>query len=277
MAGPDVKNSLRALIAGDASRANGIDITDAGVERLVKAYPNLAVVKLQGTRNLRKKAFPAILRNCASIEAVTITVAKSHVSPKTRLTSFLDWLMDKEFVQNLRYLEFRGVYYSNTHRNFLDFLTKRRPALEIVFEWEGRVGLIRDMEQVPLSLGSDSNDDDDWEDESDESEDAESDDGESYDDGFMDDESEDDHLISDDPMENARTLHRLGGQSAMRDMLGRDLYDFEMASDYGDIDDHVEEGDGVSRRDMKNMLKLHRRLDRMMGMSPQREGNDPYM
>ncbi|KAF2828668.1 hypothetical protein CC86DRAFT_404569 [Ophiobolus disseminans] len=99
-----------AIAVGDASRTEAISITDAGVEKLAKAYPNLAVVKLHGTRNLWKKAFPAVLRNCAVIQAVTITVEKGHTSRKTILTSFLNWLIDKEFVRHLRYLEFRGVY-----------------------------------------------------------------------------------------------------------------------------------------------------------------------
>jgi len=249
MAGPNFKNNLRALIAGDVSRTEAIDITDTGVERLVKAYPNLAVLKLQGTRNLRKKAFPAILRNCASIQAVTMTVAKAHVTRKTRLTSFLNWLCDKEFVRGLRYLEFRGVYQSENHQRFLDFLTKVRPALEMVFEWEGRAELIRDMERVPLSRVSKNGttvniareNEDDWIDED-------------------DDDSEDNHLISNDAKANGRLLRKLGAQSAMSDALGRDLYDFEMDSDYGDYDFDDSDDEGLDPREMKQMLKLMRQM-----------------
>jgi hypothetical protein len=79
-------------------------------------------------------------------------VAKTHISKKTRLTSFLDSLTDKEFVPSLRYFEFRDVYHSNTHRNFLDFLTKRRPQLDMVFGWGSKAELIRDMSRVSLSL-----------------------------------------------------------------------------------------------------------------------------
>jgi hypothetical protein len=54
-------------------------------------------------------------------------------------------------VMKLRYLEFRGVYIGLDYRNFLDFLTKRRPALEIVFEYNEHAVLIWDMARTPLS------------------------------------------------------------------------------------------------------------------------------
>jgi hypothetical protein len=45
----------------------------------------------------------------------------------------------------------------------------------------------------------------------------------------------------------------------MRDALGRELYDFEMDSDYGD--DYVEFDDpGTSAKDTKRMLKLMRQI-----------------
>jgi hypothetical protein len=62
MAGPTSRTDLRAFIAGDPSRLYRIDITDAGMDKLVKAFPNLAVVKLLGACNLRTEAIPAILK-----------------------------------------------------------------------------------------------------------------------------------------------------------------------------------------------------------------------
>ncbi|KAF1842162.1 uncharacterized protein K460DRAFT_370150 [Cucurbitaria berberidis CBS 394.84] len=145
------KAGLRVFMAGDVSRTKTIDITDAGVAKVVKACPNLIAVALHGTRNLGSNALPAILKGCQNIESVTISVAKDHVSKKTRLNGFLNWLCDKDFVPKLRFLEFRGVYLRPDHRNFLDFLTKRRPALEIIYEYTGEAELIRDMASVPLS------------------------------------------------------------------------------------------------------------------------------
>ncbi|KAG9379722.1 hypothetical protein A1F94_010078 [Pyrenophora tritici-repentis] len=130
-ADPVFLKSLRVFIAGDDSRSRAIDISDAGVDKLVKACPSLQVIALRGTHNLTRAAFPNILKSCKEIES--------------------------SFVPKLRYLEFRGLYISSGggRVRFLEFLTKCRPALEIVFEYDdgndGLQALIRDMSRTPLS------------------------------------------------------------------------------------------------------------------------------
>ncbi|PZD36017.1 hypothetical protein A1F97_08468 [Pyrenophora tritici-repentis] len=157
-ADPVFLKSLRVFIAGDDSRSRAIDISDAGVDKLVKACPSLQVIALRGTHNLTRAAFPNILKSCKEIESVIINVVKGNTSKRTRLNSTLDWLTDKSsFVPKLRYLEFRGLYISSGggRVRFLEFLTKCRPALEIVFEYDdgndGLQALIRDMSRTPLS------------------------------------------------------------------------------------------------------------------------------
>ncbi|KAF2682190.1 hypothetical protein K458DRAFT_433160 [Lentithecium fluviatile CBS 122367] len=89
-AGAGFRHGLRSFVAGDRGRTFTIDITDAGVEKLVQACPNLTTVILHGTHNLRDKALPGILKRCADIETVTLTVAKQRVSKRTRLTGFIE-------------------------------------------------------------------------------------------------------------------------------------------------------------------------------------------
>jgi hypothetical protein len=145
------RSGLRIFTAGDPKCCQSIDISEAGLEKLVNACPQLHVITLHGTRNLTKPWFATILKGCVDIEAVTITVAKGHISKRTRLGSKTDWLTDRSFVPKLRYLELRGIYFSPDHRNFLDFLTKVRSELEIIYEYDSAAVLIRDMESVPLS------------------------------------------------------------------------------------------------------------------------------
>ncbi|KAI4943452.1 hypothetical protein J4E91_009362 [Alternaria rosae] len=144
------RSAVRVFIAGDAERKEAIEITSAGVEKLTKALPQLEIIALHGTSKLTRTAFPTILKNCANIESVTLTVVQGQKSKRIRLNSTMDWLTDKTFVPKLRYLEFRGVYHEAFRREFLEFLTKCRPALEIVFEYDRPAVLIRDMETVPL-------------------------------------------------------------------------------------------------------------------------------
>lgn len=144
------RSAVRVFIAGDAERKEAIEITSAGVEKLTKALPQLEVIALHGTSKLTRTAFPTILKNCANIESVTLTVVQGQKSKRIRLNSTMDWLTDKTFVPKLRYLEFRGVYHEAFRREFLEFLTKCRPALEIVFEYDRPAVLIRDMETIPL-------------------------------------------------------------------------------------------------------------------------------
>lgn len=138
------------FVAGDAERKEAIEITSAGVEKLTKALPQLEVIALHGTSKLTRTAFPTILKNCANIESVTLTVVQGQKSKRIRLNSTLEWLNDKTFVPKLRYLEFRGVYHEAFRREFLEFLTQSRPALEIVFEFDRPAVLIRDNETIPL-------------------------------------------------------------------------------------------------------------------------------
>jgi hypothetical protein len=150
MAKPSFKANLHAFVGGDPTRSKTIDITDAGVEKLVKAYPRLAVVRLQGTCNLKANALPAILKTCTDIQAVTITVANGSISERTRLNMFMEWLVDRDFVPGLRYLEFRGVFQKFHLHTLLNYETKCRPAIEIMYEWDGRAVLVRDFEDTPL-------------------------------------------------------------------------------------------------------------------------------
>jgi hypothetical protein len=172
----------------------------------------------------------------------------------------MDSLVDKAFVPHLRYLEFRGVFQKPNHCDSLDHLTKCRPTLENVYEYDGRTVLIRDMERTPLSHGLnqsavtgaqsrsskgknkvEGDDEEDWEGEND------------ADDDFYDD----DHLIPDNPKTNSRMIAKIGQQYAMRDALSRDLYDFETDSDYGD--NYLEFDDPeINAKNMKEMLKLMR-------------------
>ncbi|RAR10227.1 hypothetical protein DDE83_005189 [Stemphylium lycopersici] len=260
------RDMLRIFIAGDPERVKAIEISDAGVEKLLKGFPNLEIITLHGTRKLTRVAFPIILKSCPKIEAVTISVVKGQTSKRTRLNSTLDWLMDKDFVTKLRYLEFRGVYLSPGHYNFLEFLTKRRPALELVYEYGRKAVLIRDMESVPLShvpaVGEAStsvarqelNDEEDWEEE------YGSFGGMGGFDEFGgyngDDISE--SLISADPRANARMLSLLGKQAAMSNALGRDTYDFEIDEDYGGYEKY-DEGE-IDPAQMRKMLGLMRQM-----------------
>jgi hypothetical protein len=189
------------------------------------------------------------------------------------LTSFLDSLTDKEFVPGLRYFEFRVVYHSNTHRNFLDFLTKRRPQLEMVFRWGSKAELIRDMSPVSLSLvpkrdvpssgtgtSKEKTETGDvnaawsdvalgltprW---------AQKDD--------TDDDKSDWEGISKNKKKNARLIHKIGKQNAMADALGRDLYDFEMESDYDDYDLTDSDDEGLGPEETRQILRMMEMMNR---------------
>lgn len=146
------RHGLKAIIAGDLTRLSSISITDAGTEALVKAYPNLTCITLHGTHNLGRKAFPTILKSCPCIQAVTITIAKNVIFNDTKIDGpILNWLMDKDFVSSLQYLEFRGIALSHEGRRILKLLTHRRKELEIVYEYAGEAVLIRDMLTTPLA------------------------------------------------------------------------------------------------------------------------------
>lgn len=71
----------------------------------------------------------------------------------------------------------------------------------------------------------------------------------------------DEFLISNDPKENARTFRRRGQQSALSEALGRDLYDFEMDSDYGEYDDITDSDEEMSPQEMREMLKLMKMME----------------
>jgi len=72
MASPALKSSLRAIIAGIPSRKEVINISDAGLQILAKAYPNLAAISLYGACNLKTGALLAVLNDCAAIQAITV-------------------------------------------------------------------------------------------------------------------------------------------------------------------------------------------------------------
>jgi hypothetical protein len=189
-----------------------------------------------------------------NIEAVTITVIKSQASKSTRLNSTVDWLTDSDFVKKLHYLEFRGVYQSPENHRFLEFLTKRRPKLEIVFEYATPAVLIRDMARVPLYRVHDS------ESASTSKAEADDEDAREEDDDDVDHFGLDDDLTSSDPRASERMPSRLGQQAAMNDALGRELYDFKLDEDYGGYHDMLDDDEGIDTGDMRQMMKIMRQM-----------------
>jgi hypothetical protein len=200
-------------------------------------------------------------------------VAKAHISKKTRLTSFLDSLTDKEFVPGSLYFELRDVYHSNTHRNFLDFLTKRRPQLEMVFGWGSNAELIRDMSSVYLSLvpkhkvpssGTGTIK------EKTETGDVNA----AWSDVALgltprrtqkddtDDDKSDCEGISKNKKKNVRLLRKIGKQNVLADALGRGLYDWELEGDYDDYDLTDSDDGGLGPEKTRQILRMMDMMDR---------------
>ncbi|CAJ2511859.1 Uu.00g074840.m01.CDS01 [Anthostomella pinea] len=255
----DVRSGIRVFVAGDPlcpdKKTVALDVTDAGVKKLCQALPNLEVVKLMSTRKLGGRAFPEIILGCHNIEAVTITAQKGS---KANLDEgdFLNELIDKEYRTKLRYLDFRGVHLNREHHNFLRFLTKRRPALEIVFQ-DGQTPavLFRDMNSVPLSkvpkqTAKKEGDDDDSES------------------GDKSDEE-----AREKRRRNARALELAGRRHALSDALGRPLYEGEMDYDSGQDELSDPDDDGIDDEEYAQMMAIFRQMD---GFDDEEDDDDYY-
>ncbi|KAL5464824.1 hypothetical protein PMIN06_000985 [Paraphaeosphaeria minitans] len=197
-----------------------------GVEKLAKAYIDLATISLHATRNLKEGVLTAIIDSCTAIQAVVITVAKSHILQDTSIISFLDWLGGQSRAPDLRYLEFGGVHHDLSYGRQLDNITLRRPQLEIVYEWNDKA-----------------HDEDVWEDATD---------------------SEEERRVARKarkPRKEAREMGRriryIGAQRSMSMMMGREIYDFEMQTSFRDGWDYSDDNDEeVDPREKKQMLEV---------------------
>ncbi|KAL5399237.1 hypothetical protein PMIN02_000830 [Paraphaeosphaeria minitans] len=231
-----------------------------GVEKLAKAYIDLATISLHATRNLKEGVLTAIIDSCTAIQAVVITVAKSHILQDTSIISFLDWLGGQSRAPDLRYLEFGGVHHDLSYGRQLDNITLRRPQLEIVYEWNDKAVLIRGSQRTPLSTRQDhgtaisragtasadplpQHDEDVWEDATD---------------------SEEERRVARKarkPRKEAREMGRriryIGAQRSMSMMMGREIYDFEMQTSFRDGWDYSDDNDEeVDPREKKQMLEV---------------------
>lgn len=151
MAGPAFKNNVRTLITGDPSRTQAIDTSDAGVQTLTKAYPNLATVILHGIRNLKTQVLPALLSSCAVIQAITLSTAKDVVPDAAIITILIRWESDNHPAPSFQYLDLRGVYADGDFLFLLERITRRRSQLEIVHEYSNKAAVLREGKTTPLS------------------------------------------------------------------------------------------------------------------------------
>jgi hypothetical protein len=283
LAGPAFRANIYSFVAGYSAVGKDhrvpISITDAGVATLTKAFPNLKAITLQGVHKLGAEWFPTILKQCPSIAAITVCAVERSKHGTSLRGEYLNWLLDNSFVPGLRYIELRNVTYPQENRRFLDSLTKCRPQLEIVWVSSLEQTFIRDAESVPLAVVQRHGDKEEEEDEDEEAVDDDNDEAwEDLDDhvnaptmfGDLLSSGGFDSRISDDPKENARTLRKMGQQDAMRSMLGRDLYDFEMDSDYDDHDLDYDSDEELEPEDMRKMLAL-------MDMIREEMDEDEYM
>ncbi|KAH9887487.1 hypothetical protein F4778DRAFT_429316 [Xylariomycetidae sp. FL2044] len=261
---PSFRLGVRAFIAGARKRTDkqtvAPEITDAGVKRLCQACPNLEVVTLRSTRNLGGRAFPEIVLNCANLQAVTMTARPgSHANLDEG--NFLENLLDKEYRAKLAYCEFRGVHLDdNARKNALPFLTKVRPALEVVFEDRHipPAVLIRDASVTPLSSvppqapRGEGDEDSEWEDVSDEE-------------------------ARQRRRENAKAFKRAGKQSALRSALGSRPYahgahDF----DDGDSSSLDSDDDGMDDEQLEQMMDFLEQMDEMEDLDDEDYDDDDY-
>ncbi|KAL5417116.1 hypothetical protein PMIN03_001743 [Paraphaeosphaeria minitans] len=210
----------------------------ASARKNSKPYIDLATISLHATRNLKEGVLTAIIDSCTAIQAVVITVAKSHILQDTSIISFLDWLGGQSRAPDLRYLEFGGVHHDLSYGRQLDNITLRRPQLEIVYEWNDKAVLIRGSQRTPLSTRQDhgtaisragtasadplpQHDEDVWEDATD---------------------SEEERRVA----RKARNM-----------MMGREIYDFEMQTSFRDGWDYSDDNDEeVDPREKKQMLEV---------------------
>jgi hypothetical protein len=263
MAGPNLKNNLRSFVAGDPTREQAIDISDAGVENLAKEHPNLATIALHGTRNLKMRVLPVIFLGCAAMQAVTFTVARKDIPEKTSIPFFLDWLSGGDYIPSLLYLELRGVYHDPTSSWLLDFLTSRELHLEVVYEWGDEMVLIRSGKRTTLSsveepVASNANansikkgdaqgedDEDAWEDEPDSEEERQV--------------ARKARIARNTARRTGREIRRLGAQRSMSEILGRDVGNYEMETSLRDQWDFSDSNDeDIDPREMSKILRMMR-------------------
>ncbi|KAL7815656.1 hypothetical protein V8C26DRAFT_402304 [Trichoderma gracile] len=72
-AGTDVCHSLRIFSAGDAETGQGREVTDAAIDRLAKACPNLIHVSLDGAVQLTDKSLLSLFTNCPNLVFVQVS------------------------------------------------------------------------------------------------------------------------------------------------------------------------------------------------------------
>lgn len=71
--GADFCQSLRSFSAGDAETGKGYDLTDAAIDRLAKACPNLVHVSLDGAVQLTDKSLLSLFENCPNLAFVQVS------------------------------------------------------------------------------------------------------------------------------------------------------------------------------------------------------------
>ena len=71
--GADFCQSLRSFSAGDAETGKGYDLTDAAIDRLAKACPNLVHVSLDGAVQLTDKSLLSLFTNCPNLVFVHLS------------------------------------------------------------------------------------------------------------------------------------------------------------------------------------------------------------
>jgi hypothetical protein len=76
-----------------------------------------------------------------------------------------------------------------------------------------------------------------------------------------DDDKSDWEGMSKNKKKNARLIRKIGKQNAMADALGRDLYDFEMESDYDDYDHTDSDDEGLGPEETRKILRMMEMMD----------------
>ncbi|KAL6859355.1 hypothetical protein J3F83DRAFT_345262 [Trichoderma novae-zelandiae] len=71
--GAEFCQSLRSFSAGDAETGKGYDLTDAAIDRLAKACPNLVHVSLDGAVQLTDKSLLSLFANCPNLVFVHLS------------------------------------------------------------------------------------------------------------------------------------------------------------------------------------------------------------
>ena len=90
--GPAFCQSLRDFRAGDAETGKGANLSDAVIDRLARACPNLVHVGLDGATQLTDMSLLSLFTNCKNLRYVQVS-GKDQVAGRLRGTA-LDLLRD---------------------------------------------------------------------------------------------------------------------------------------------------------------------------------------